>query len=122
MNTRHKGQAWEKRAKRYLCSQGLSSLATNFSCRFGELDLIMRDDPWIVFVEVRYRNTEKYGGGLESIDNRKQQRIIQSAQCFLAKHPMHATSPCRFDAVTIGIVGGTQKISWIKDAFNCGTG
>ena len=61
--TRQAGAHWEKTAESWLLEQGLSLLQRNFSSRLGEIDLIMEDDKTIVFVEVRYRKSDHYGGG-----------------------------------------------------------
>ena len=68
------GRSAEALALRHLCDQGLRLLTRNWSCRSGELDLVMLDGDTVVFVEVRYRRYAAWGGALESIDARKQQK------------------------------------------------
>ena len=53
----------------------MRTVARNYHCREGEIDLIMRQENLIIFVEVRYRRCRKYGSSFESIDFRKQQRF-----------------------------------------------
>ena len=65
------GQIWERDAERFLLSQGLVLLARNFLTRSGEIDLVMRDQDLIVFVEVRFRNASRFGAAIHSINRRK---------------------------------------------------
>ena len=76
------GQIWEGRAEQFLLRQGLVLITRNFSTRSGEIDLIMRDDTHIAFVEVRFRSTTRYGGAIGSVTRAKQQKLIKCAQRF----------------------------------------
>lgn len=107
-----RGLAAERRAARYLTERGLALLATNYRCRFGEIDLIMRDREQLVFVEVRLRRHGGFGGALESVDHRKQRRIGLAARHYLQRERLDA--PCRFDVVGID---GEDRIEWLRDAF-----
>lgn len=112
------GQAAEDFAQRYLQQHGLALLCRNWTCRSGELDLVMLDGDTVVFVEVRYRRHAAWGGALESVDLRKQQKLIKAAQLFLQKESRWARHPCRFDVVAIGAAAGNaEKPSWIRNAF-----
>jgi putative endonuclease len=71
-------------AARHLQHHGLKPIAQNYRGRFGEIDLIMQDGPSLVFIEVRLRRNQDFGGAAASIDSRKQQRIIRTAQQYLA--------------------------------------
>ncbi|HEB97807.1 MAG TPA: YraN family protein [Sedimenticola thiotaurini] len=113
---RVRGTAAEQQACRYLRERGLRLVASNFHCRRGEIDLIMQEGGDLVFVEVRYRRSERFGGALESVTPAKQRRIITAANHFLQTHPRWCDHPCRFDVVAIGGAGG-DAIDWIKDAF-----
>ena len=73
------GQIWERDAERFLLSQGLVLLARNFLTRSGEIDLVMRDQDLIVFVEVRFRNASRFGTAIHSIDRRKSVCVVRSA-------------------------------------------
>jgi len=77
----------------------------------------MREDCAIVFVEVRLRSRTDYGSGAESVDARKQARILASAEHYLQRHAT-LVSECRFDVVSILRIGGTYELDWIKNAFN----
>lgn len=111
--SREQGSAAEELAKHHLEAHGLRSVAQNVHGRFGEIDLIMRDGPCLVFVEVRYRRSSQFGGAIASIDRRKQQRIVTTALGYLQQHPYDG--PCRFDVVAID--GATNRIEWLKNAF-----
>ncbi len=121
-NTRQAGARWEKTAEAFLLEQGLILLQRNFSSRLGEIDLIMEDNKTIVFVEVRYRNSSRFGGGAASITVQKQNKISRTAAWFLAKNPHLAEQFCRFDIISIGSVSNDsekmdQGIDWIQSAF-----
>lgn len=106
------GQTQENVACHYLQEQGLKLLQRNFSCRQGEIDLIMEEGNYIVFVEVRYRKNDLYGSGLDTISIFKQKKIITTAKFFLTCKPWYHKWPCRFDVLSIG-----KDITWIRDAF-----
>lgn len=112
-----RGQQAEDLACRYLLAQGLQLLERNYRCKRGELDLIMKHKDSIVFVEVRYRNTLRFGGGMESVDRHKQSRLIACAQHYLQYHKLGATIPCRFDVVAVAPEREQDAAQWIKDAF-----
>ncbi|KFL35927.1 YraN family protein [Arenimonas donghaensis] len=96
---RRVGEAAEDAARQLLEGEGLRTLARNVSYRFGEIDLVMRDGDFVVFVEVRYRRHVHFGGGLASVDRRKCRRIVLAARAWLARQPALADAPCRFDVV-----------------------
>ncbi len=107
------GSAYERRAAEYLISRGLTILEYNYRCKIGEIDLIAQDKNYIVFVEVKYRQTKEQGWAVEAVDRRKQQRIMRVAQWYLVSTVHSVDVPCRFDVVA---VDGTE-IRWYKDAF-----
>lgn len=108
------GAEAEQRAAQYLQQHGLRLIARNYRCRFGEIDLVMAEGDTTVFVEVRLRSHAGFGGAAASIDARKQQKLVRTAQCYLAALP--TLPPCRFDAV---LMAGTGKpIEWLKNAFD----
>lgn len=109
------GFAAEERAKQYLISQGLRFVSANYRCRLGEIDLIMRDGHFVVFVEVKSRRTTAFGGALASVTYQKQQKLIKAAQWYLLKHPLTSNETARFDVV--GLHLNANNVLWIKDAF-----
>lgn len=95
---------------------GLRVLERNYRVRGGEIDCIALDGETLVFVEVRYRKNQRFGGAAASVDQRKQQRIIHAAQIYLMKNPRQAHRPCRFDCVLLDTLD-CDASEWIKDAF-----
>jgi len=95
----------------------LALLTRNFTCRVGELDLVMRDRDCVVFVEVRYRGSHSRGGGAASVGRAKRAKLVRAAQVYLLEHPQLAQLPCRFDV--IGCSGSLQEpqLDWIPSAF-----
>jgi putative endonuclease len=116
--SRSAGDAAEAHAQEFLEQRGLRLLERNWACRSGELDLVMLDGDTVVFVEVRYRRHTAWGGALESVDMRKQHKLIKTAQLFLQKESRWARSPCRFDVVAIAATGKTEDLNWIRNAFD----
>ncbi len=106
------GAQAEERVARFLASRGLAIVARNFRTRLGEIDLVAREGATLVFVEVRYRAGDGYGGALESITAAKRSRIVAAASQYLAR--LGAEPPCRFDVVTLDD-GAPQ---WIRAAFD----
>ncbi len=113
--SRERGNEAEHQALAFLQDQGLQLVERNYSCRQGEIDLIMQEQDSLIFVEVRYRHSSRFGSPLESVDANKQARLLHSAQHYLLKHPRWRSQPCRFDVIGIGRDQG--KIEWIKNAF-----
>jgi len=114
-----KGQYAENLALNYLQKKGLIQLQKNFSCRHGEIDLIMRDNEFIVFIEVRYRNKTQFGHPLETINYAKQKKIIKTIHYFLIKNPQYNQLACRIDAVAIHsqCQSSGDHIDWIQNAI-----
>jgi len=110
------GNAAEDLAATHLERAGLRILMRNYRVRGGEIDCIALDGNTLVFVEVRLRRNTRFGGAAASIDNRKQQRIIHAARCYLLRYPRQAERPCRFDCILLGSLN-TDQLEWIKDAF-----
>jgi putative endonuclease len=112
----HSGEQAEALACRHLQAQGLSLLQKNYHCAAGEIDLIMREDRILVFVEVRYRRHPGFGSGAESVTRRKQGKIIATANHYLQRHSP-AVDGCRFDVISIGGPKQNPDMEWIKNAF-----
>lgn len=115
----HAGREAEAYALRHLQQHGLRLITQNWTCRRGELDLVMLDGDTVVFVEVRYRRHAGWGGALESVDHRKQEKLTLAAQSFLQKEAQWADAPCRFDVVAInGDPGAAPHLNWLQNAFD----
>lgn len=106
------GQA-EALASRFLQKKGLKLCERNYRCKTGEIDLIMELGDQIVFVEVRMRRNPSFGTAAETVDRRKQQRLIRTAQHYLQRYRFD-NRPCRFDIIAID---GDQQIEWLQNAF-----
>jgi putative endonuclease len=111
--SREQGDAAEEQARRHLEGHGLRTVARNVRSRFGEIDLIMLDNRTLVFVEVRYRHSSRFGGAVASIDAKKQRRLIATAHGYLQQQPHDG--PCRFDVVAISAT--PNGIEWLQHAF-----
>lgn len=116
MSAQNIGVQTEDLALHYLQQQGLSLVERNYHSRRGEVDLIMLDDTTLIFVEVRYRKSARFGSALESVNHTKQQRIIHTAQYYLQGQPSTHDS-YRFDVVAITTNQHEPEITWVKDAF-----
>ncbi len=108
------GSAAEGMAATYLQQQGLVLVARNYRCRFGEIDLIMTEGDTLVFVEVRMRAGDAFGGAAASITAAKQAKLLIAARHYLSG--LRREPACRFDAV---LITGTHHstIEWIRNAF-----
>ena len=117
-DTRTVGSDAEQFADKFLKRQGLATVTRNFRCRLGEIDLIARDGDAIVFVEVRYRASNRFSGAGQTVDIHKQRKLIRTAALFTAMRPKYANCVMRFDVVAIDAdEHGKKTIDWIKDAF-----
>ena len=108
------GKLAEDLAADYLAAQGLRLIARNYRCRFGEIDLIMQDGAATVFVEVRLRASQRFGGAAASVSAQKQQRLIATALHYLTGR--RGEPICRFDVITLDRLE-PSAINWIRDAF-----
>jgi putative endonuclease len=114
------GRHAEQQAAEYLAARGLKLVLANYRCRFGELDLVMRDGATLVVVEVRRRGSAAYGGAAASITRGKQRRVALATQHLLHTHHALRRYPIRFDVVTLeplsaGAAG--TRIEWLRAAF-----
>ncbi len=111
------GKSGEECACRELARRGYAILARGYRTRFGEIDIIARDGPTIVFVEVKARTSDRYGGGAAAVTLHKQAKVTAMAEDYLARHRLR-DAPCRFDVVAIGFEkDGTLKVEVYRNAF-----
>lgn len=108
------GSIYEAKAADYLAGQGMRIIEQNFCSRYGEIDIIAKDDAYLVFVEVKYRKDCSLGNPLEAVTARKQKRICRTALYYCTKNGYGDRTPCRFDVVA---AEGEDKILHIKNAF-----
>ncbi len=113
------GNDYEDLAARWLQGRGMRLLARNFRAKTGEIDIIARDREHLVFLEVRARSNRNFSSAAGSVDRRKQQRIVRTAQLFLQRHSELARMPCRFDVIAFEPrqSGDSLAIRWIPGAF-----
>ena len=113
------GRWGEKRCEKFLRRKGLKYLARNFSCKTGEIDLIMVDtDGTLVFVEVKTRANEDFAAVENLITFTKKSRMAKAAKYFLQVHKIE-DRPCRFDVVTVIINHNSkEQIRHYESAFS----
>jgi putative endonuclease len=120
LSANHKllGQWGEKRCEKFLKRKGLKKLAHNFSCKTGEIDLVMLDkDGTVVFVEVKTRTNENFAPAEAVISPAKKNRLFKTARYFLTIHKIE-DRPCRFDSVVIITdKTGQEQIRHYENAF-----
>jgi len=111
------GQEGESAAEQYLRHKGYRIVARNLRSSVGELDLVAEDGQVLVFVEVKARRTDAFGGAIHAVHQRKQEKLIRLAAQYLARHHVK-DRPCRFDVVLLqGMASGAPQIEHIQNAF-----
>lgn len=114
----NKGKVTEDFAKQYLIKQGLIFIDKNVHCRQGEIDLVMKDGCTFVFIEVKYRKNNHFGGAISAISPSKQQKIKHCVAFFLHKANLNEyNTPCRFDVIALEGDINQPQITWLKNAF-----
>ena len=111
------GKSGEDLACQELQRRGYAILARGYRSRFGEIDIIAKDGQTIVFIEVKTRNGDEFGGGAAAVTPWKQRRIAQMAVDYLSRNKLH-DKPCRFDVVTVDIKDGAPQIVVYTSAFD----
>lgn len=109
------GAREEALALRHLQGRGLQLVERNWRCKGGELDLVMREAQTLVIVEVRKRANPRFASAAESVDARKQARLVHAAQAYLAAHSQFSDHSVRFDVVALD---GADRIEWLQGAFD----
>ncbi len=113
MNTKTKGKAGESYAALYLKKKHYKIVEQNFRCRYGEIDIIARDNGTLVFVEVKARKNTDFQRPAESVSAKKQKRIITAAKYYLMQN-LISDAVCRFDVIEVT----GEQINHITDAFS----
>ena len=117
MNKRVLGAQYEALAAKWLERQGYRILGRNFRSRFGEIDLVALDEkeeqPVLVFVEVKYRNTASSGYAEEAVGLKKQETIRRTADFYRVRYQVRDSVPCRFDVIAFQ----NGRLRHIEDAF-----
>ena len=111
------GKTGEDLACRELQRRGYAVVARGYRRRSGELDIVARDGPTLVFVEVKARAGRVFGEAAEAITGFKRRRITQLARDYMMRHRLSAC-PCRFDVVSIHFDSGGPVVEVIQNAFD----
>jgi putative endonuclease len=111
------GHTGEDLACKELERRGYAILARRYRSRFGEIDMVAKCDEVIVFVEVKARAGDDFGGGAAAVTPWKQRRIAQMAVDYLSRHNLH-DQPCRFDVVTVDMKDDGPEIVVYANAFD----
>lgn len=127
ITTKKRGHQIETLVCNYLRQRKLTLITRNYTCRLGEIDLIMSDQSTLVFIEVRYRHNDHFGSSIESVNVIKQHKMIKTAEYYLLSQQLSEKVACRFDVVGVKPspdkwVGnlsklGPAQVEWIKNAF-----
>ena len=119
MGANPRGRAGEEYAARVLREAGYQLLARNWHSRYGEIDLIMENDMYLVFVEVKLRRSDRYGTPAEYVTKSKQEKLRNTALMYLQSH--HVDKQPRFDVVEIyaprGMDTSPVPVHHIENAF-----
>lgn len=123
MNKKNIGLAYEEMAVKFLMSEGYEIIDRNYSLKDAEIDIISKKKleipclglvEYIVFTEVKYRKTTKYGNPYEAVDNAKQRKICKAAIKYISDHKLSVDTAVRFDIISIV----DDKIKLIENAFD----
>lgn len=111
-----KGVQGEAKALAYLKQQGLSLVTQNYRCRSGEIDIIMRDNQELVFVEVKYRSGQQFGSAVEFFHPHKRRKFESATQHYMLDNQLNPSLIAhRIDIVGIDVLSNNNdKISWLK--------
>ncbi len=112
------GENAEQAACDFLLAKQLKLIERNVRYPFGEIDLLMQDGQELVFVEVRFRRNQSFGGGIASVTTSKQKKMANAAQAWLSSHKQWGNAACRFDVLAMDWHQDSFRIDWIKAAFN----
>lgn len=116
--TTETGQITEKFTCEYLILQNLTFIDQNFHSKYGEIDLIMLDGSTYVFIEVKYRKNNRFGGSLVAVSPNKQEKLRLCAKFYLQQKQLNEyNTPCRFDIVALEGDIENPNINWLKNAF-----
>jgi len=120
-NPKALGDWSENFACKWLKSQGLTIIDRNFHSKYGEIDLIMKADDCLIFIEVRYRKNTDFGSAEASITDKKCQRLTATAQYYLLKKKYGINTAIRFDAIAISPSKESDlhcTLNWIKNILS----
>ncbi|REJ65146.1 MAG: YraN family protein [Proteobacteria bacterium] len=111
------GQRWEVCAAQFLRTREVTTIASNVRSRFGEIDLVALDGDTLVFIEVKFRATSRFGPASFSVTKRQQRRIALTADVFRSQHVEYCHWHCRFDIIGFDQSEGQIRLTWLQAAF-----
>lgn len=111
-----KGRIGENAALAYLTKLGYSLITRNYFTRYGEIDIIVKNDNYIVFTEVKERSIRAIERPSAWVDSRKKQKLIKTALCYLAENPTELQP--RFDVIEVICAKNDMHIEHIENAFD----
>ena len=111
------GKTGEDLACRELERRGYAILARRYRRRSGEIDIVARDGPTLVFVEVKARGGHAFGSAADAVTALKRRRITGLAVEYMMRHHLSG-SPCRFDVVAIHLDSGAPVVEVFQSAFD----
>ena len=113
MNKREIGSKYERIAREYLIKNDYNVIETNFRCKIGEIDIIAKNENYLCFIEVKYRDKDSLAKGLYAVDKNKQKKIYNVAKYYMLINYISDDTACRFDVISID----GDEITLIKNAF-----
>lgn len=113
MNKRSIGKKYEELATQYLLNNNFKILAKNFNTKIGEIDIVAKDDEYLCFIEVKFRNSADFGRAIEAVDEYKQKKIINTSKIYLYQNNISFDSKIRYDVICFD----KENITYIKNAF-----
>ena len=116
---RELGDEAEDATVRFLAAQGYRIRARNFSCRYGELDVVAEKDDTVCFVEVRMRSTAAWGDPSHTVSFGKQRRVVKAALHYMFQHDL-SQRMIRFDVVSVVGRGTSARVEHLPNAFDAG--
>lgn len=115
VNTHIIGQTAEDIAAEYLVSQKIKVVDRNYRTRYGEIDIIAKDKKEFIFVEVKAKNTSRFGKPYEMVTAKKKKKLISTSKRYLIDNGFNIEKDSwRIDVISIDYETG--KIEWLKDA------
>lgn len=118
-HARGRGRVGEEDAVRYLEAEGYEIVERNATTRVGEVDVIARDGDTLCFIEVKARQTDRYGPAVAGVTPAKQRRLVRSATLWLTENPQ-GDLPMRFDVLGLDASEDGWRYTLVKNAFEAG--
>ena len=116
LNNKQLGAQGETWALEYFLASGYSLIEKNYRIKAGEIDLIVENQEWVVFVEVKTRLGTNYGYAFESVDSRKQKKIANTSLMYLQKNRMSDVQ-VRYDVIEVYPMG-EERVNHFENAFS----